>query len=95
MTPNEDAALEELVWEMTAPHTPQEIAARLGITDRSVRRIEERALAKLAVMAAGGGWEEGLREPPHGPSGCSVLDSAVGADGRRRHRITDRNGRGE
>jgi hypothetical protein len=93
MTANEEAALEELVWEMTAPHTQEEIAARLGIASRTVRRIEVRALAKLRDLV-GEDWED-PDSPPAGPSGCSVFDSAIGADGRRRSRIPDRNGIGE
>ncbi len=85
MTPNEEAALEELVWELTAPHTPQEIASRLGITDRSVLRIEERALAKLRRLAVSD-WEDGLKDPPTQHRRC---DEPYASDGRSPNRIPE------
>ncbi len=62
-TEQEHAALEELVWELTAPHTEEEIAGRLGIEARSVRRIQVRALKNLRHFARRGGWESGLSDP--------------------------------
>ncbi len=50
MTPNEEAALNDLVWELSAPHTLEAIAERLGKSRRTVRRIEARALAKLRSL---------------------------------------------
>jgi DNA-directed RNA polymerase sigma subunit (sigma70/sigma32) len=50
MTPNEEAALEELIWELTAPHTQEEIAARLGMRRELVSDIEQRALRKLRKL---------------------------------------------
>lgn len=50
MTPDEAAALEEIVWELTAPHTQEEIADRLGISQQRVDRLEKRALSKLRAL---------------------------------------------
>ena len=47
LTPNEEAALEELIWELSTPHTLQEIAARLGCRFQLVSQIEHRALRKM------------------------------------------------
>ncbi len=90
MTPNEEAALEELIWEMTAPHTQEEIAARLGLTARTVRRIEAKTLKKLRGLAEGRGWEEGLKDPPKQHKGLGLEHArALGSDGMVPHRIPD------
>jgi DNA-directed RNA polymerase sigma subunit (sigma70/sigma32) len=56
LTPNEEAALAELEWELSAPHTLDEIAERLGKSRRTVQRIEQRALAKMRDGAQKGEW---------------------------------------
>lgn len=55
LTDAERAALDELVFELSGPHTPATIAARLGLSSSYVRELERRALAKLrrAAIAAG------------------------------------------
>lgn len=52
LTPNEAAALAELEWELSAPHTLEEIAQHLGCSLRHVSRIERRALEKLRANAS-------------------------------------------
>ncbi len=65
MTPDEEAALAELVWELSAPHTLEEIAEHLGMSRRTVSRIEAQAFKKLrGLLAEGPDWQEGLKEPP-------------------------------
>ncbi len=65
MTLAEQMALAELEWELSAPHTLEEIAAHLGVSRRTVRRVEARALEKIKGLLIGGQWEDGgLREPP-------------------------------
>ncbi len=61
MTPDEEAALEELIWEMTKPHTQDEIAERLGVSQPTIHRIEQGALEKLRALVSDD-WESGLRE---------------------------------
>ncbi len=51
MTPDEEAALAELVWEMTKPHSQGEIAKHLGIAQQRVSEIEQSAMAKLRALA--------------------------------------------
>lgn len=63
LTPNEAMALDELEWELAAPHTLEEIATHLGCSLRHVSRIEARALKKLRDRAPDE-WRAGLREPP-------------------------------
>ena len=65
LTEKESAALEELVWELTAPHTLDDIAERLGVSRRTVSRIEAGALEKLREFA-NEGWSGGLRDPAIG-----------------------------
>ncbi len=90
MTENEEAALEEIMWELTSPHTQEEIAARLGVTSRTIRRIETRALAKLRELIEGKGWEEGLKEPPQQHKGLGLEHArSLGSDGMVPHRIPD------
>jgi len=62
LTPNEAAALAELEWELSAPHTLEEIAEHLGISRFAAARIEKRALAKMRA-AMPDGWEGRVREP--------------------------------
>ncbi len=52
LTKKEQAALEELVWELSAPHTLEEIAERLGCSIENVWKIEKRALGKLRAMTS-------------------------------------------
>lgn len=62
MTADEEAALGELLFEVSAPHTLEEIAEHMGLSRFAVARIEDRALDKLrAAMTEG--WEPALREP--------------------------------
>lgn len=61
MSPNEQAALAELEWELSAPHTLEEIAAHTGLTLRSVARIEARALDKMRAMTTEA--DASIREP--------------------------------
>lgn len=63
LTADEAAALEELLFELSAPHTQEEIAERLGLERYEVARIERRALAKMRELIADG-WKGPLREPP-------------------------------
>ena len=59
MTPDEEAALEELIWELTAPHTVEEIGKRLGCRHQLVSQIQKRALKKLRALLE----ENGITEP--------------------------------
>ncbi len=90
----EEAALEELEWELSAPHSLEEIAARLGLSHASaVMRIEEQALAKMAAILRSEGkgeWEEGLQEPV---TLHTRLYECGPTDGRTSARIEDRNSR--
>jgi DNA-binding XRE family transcriptional regulator len=62
LTKNEKAALREILFEMTKPHTQEEIADHLGVSRRTVNRIEEGAMAKLRTLAVED-WKDGLEEP--------------------------------
>ena len=57
----EAAALAELEWELSGPHTSAEIAERLGVSAQTVRNWTERALAKMRrarrLVALGGDLE--------------------------------------
>jgi hypothetical protein len=57
------AALAEIEWEISSPHTSEEISMRLGLDLRSVKRIEARALEKLRQHTSSR-WRGSLREPP-------------------------------
>jgi len=46
----ERAALRELEFGLTGPHSLREIAEFLGVSNREVGRIERRALEKLADL---------------------------------------------
>lgn len=50
LTSDEQAALEELEWELSGPHTQEEIASRLGVSQKTVCVTEQRALRKLRAM---------------------------------------------
>ena len=50
MTPDEEAALAELVFHMSGPHTVSAIAKQLGISHQLVSQIEKRALAKMRKL---------------------------------------------
>lgn len=63
LTANEAAALEELEWELSAPHTQEEIAARLRLSRGRIAQIEAAALEKLRAFADPD-WLSGVREPP-------------------------------
>ncbi len=86
-TEAEELALAELVWEMTAPHTLEEIADWLGVSRRTVKRIEDGALTKIRGLVSPD-WESGLSEP-------DVLQKKLyecgATDGRTRSRIKDSN----
>ncbi len=63
---SEAKAFSEIEWITSSPHSVECIAACLGISARSVSRIESRALAKLKALIIAGGEEiyaEGVREP--------------------------------
>ncbi len=94
MTADEEAALEELEWELSAPHSLEAIAERLGFSHASVAmRIEERALAKMAAVLRAEGkvdWEGGLQEPV---TLQTRLYECGPTDGRTSPRIEDRNSR--
>ncbi len=62
LTENERAALDELVFELSAPHTLESIADHLGMSRFAVARVEQRALRKLRALA-GEDWGGGLTEP--------------------------------
>ena len=67
MTPDEEAALEELVealeWHYDAPHTLEAIAERLGMSHQLVHQIEVRALKKLKRLLVRKGITDCAREP--------------------------------
>lgn len=63
LTPAEAAAIADLEWELTAPHTLEEIADHLGCNEKTVRRIEDRALDKLRSLLPDGWEEAALQEP--------------------------------
>lgn len=70
LTPNEQAALEELVWEMSKPHTLEDIATRLGVPLVTVFDIEKRALRKMRKRLIREGkseWQGPLVEPDEDP----------------------------
>ncbi len=83
MTPAEEAALDELVWELTAPHSAEEIANRLGVDRTTVWRIEAGALEKMRkrLQDEGKDWSGPLHEPRDSLSG------------RARTHIRDKNSR--
>jgi hypothetical protein len=87
-TPDEIAALDELLFELTAPHTLQEIADRLGCSDVWAGKIETRALAKLRRAMTREGkedWRGALLEP----RGSEIADA-----GMTRTHIRDRSSTG-
>jgi DNA-directed RNA polymerase sigma subunit (sigma70/sigma32) len=51
LTDQEQRALDELVWELSKPHTARAISQRLGMTYDRVARIEFVALRKLKERA--------------------------------------------
>lgn len=64
LTPNEEAALAEIEWELLAPHTLEAIAARIGVSHQLVSQIEKRALRKLRKLFKKSGLGPfGEREP--------------------------------
>lgn len=72
MTEAEAKALAELEWELSAPHSAEEIAAHLGCSRKHVWEVEKRALGKLKALliAEGkGDWASGLSEPRDGGQG--------------------------
>ncbi len=72
MTENEKKALADLMWELSSPHSSEEIAEHLGCSRKHVWEVEKRALGKLKAMliAEGkGDWATGLREPRGGEQG--------------------------
>ncbi len=87
LTPNEAAALEEIVWELTAPHTLEEIAERLGTTHWTVLRIEQRALETMRSFVDDD-WQDGLREQPRLHT---RLFECGPSDGRTKSKIRDGN----
>ena len=48
----EEAALAELEWLLSGPHTLEAIATRLGLSRERVRILERQAMAKLRRAAA-------------------------------------------
>jgi DNA-directed RNA polymerase sigma subunit (sigma70/sigma32) len=56
--------LDELIWEMTKPHTQEEIAKRLGVSQKTVHKIEARALKKLRELTSED-WKEDLTSSDH------------------------------
>ncbi len=62
MTLEEEMAMADLIFELSAPHTQEEIAEHLGMPRETVRDIESRALAKLLSFVPPG-WDASLREP--------------------------------
>ncbi len=72
MTPDEAAALEELEWELTAPHTQEEIAERLGISQQRVDKLEKRALRKLRDLI-----DEDWKPDKHTPGGGNNITLVV------------------
>ncbi len=54
---SEQLALSDLVFELTAPHTQQEISEHLGISQQRVSRLEKRALRKMRATLEAEGKE--------------------------------------
>jgi hypothetical protein len=79
----EAAALEELEWELSAPHTQEAIAERLGMSQPGILFVERRALKKLRKLASGHGWEDGLRDPPRNHTGLNDRFADDGMSPRR------------
>jgi DNA-directed RNA polymerase sigma subunit (sigma70/sigma32) len=71
MTANEESALEELVWELTAPHTQEEISNRLGISQQRVDKLEKRALSKLRALVDDD-WKPD-KPPPGGGNNITLV----------------------
>jgi hypothetical protein len=87
-TPEELAALDEILFELTAPHTQQEIADRLRIANQRVSEIEARALETLRQILEDEGkadWRGALLEP----RGSEIADA-----GMTRTHIRDRSSTG-
>jgi hypothetical protein len=61
--PAEAAALADLVFALTAPHTLEEIADHLGLSRFAVARIERRALGKIRAGMSEGWEDSALGEP--------------------------------
>lgn len=75
-TPEEVAALADLVFAMSAPHTQQEIADHLGIANQRVSEIEARALETLRQILEDegkGDWRGALLEP----RGSEIADAGM------------------
>lgn len=62
LTEDEAAALAELEWELSAPHSLQEIAEHIGCNHVTVWRIEKRALRKLQALTSED-WKGPMRDP--------------------------------
>ncbi len=71
MTPAEEAALAELVWELSAPHSAEAIAEHIGCDRTTVWRIELAALNKMRerLQAEGKDWSGPLKEPRESTAG--------------------------
>ncbi len=50
LTANEEAALDDIVWELTGPHSTEAIAKRLGCSRKHVWEVEVRAMKKLRAL---------------------------------------------
>lgn len=92
LTPDEAAALDELVWELSAPHTLEAIAERLGRDRYYVMRVEARALKKLRRLLEEQGledWRGGLRDSHK----HAVCPEDISGNCMARKRITDEGNR--
>lgn len=65
LTAEERRAIDELIWELTKPHSAADIAQRLGLTRDRVNTIERAAIRKMR--------ENARAEPtqPRRPAGLS------------------------
>jgi DNA-directed RNA polymerase specialized sigma subunit len=50
LTDNEKAALKEIIWEMTGPHSQAAIAKYLGVGQQYVSEVETRVLRKMKTL---------------------------------------------
>lgn len=82
MTPNEERALADLVFEFTKPHTQEEIAEYLGLSRSAVVRIEERALGKLRGLTRAS-WQGTTQEPTNLHRRCGDVFYGDGAAPKR------------
>lgn len=79
--------MDELIWELSAPHSLDAIAEHLGVSRRTVARVEQRALAKMKHCVSED-WQSGLKDPNPLQTKLHELGPT---DGRTRPLIRDAN----